>query len=386
MDKLEMYKIGDIFTTYTGLSGKNKKDFINGNKRYISYTNIYNNPSVLLNLDDFVNVADDEKQNEIKYKDVLVAGSSENLEDSGMIAVVDIEPSEKIYLNSFCFGMRLKDEYYDKYDIRFLKHLFRSKKIRDKIVCCSFGVTRYNLSKERFFKIEIPCPSIEIQKEIVKLLEKFREYDFSMKDELRYRRIQYKHYLQNIISSVEGDEMMLDDLLDYIQPTKYLVKSTEYDSKNDIPVLTAGQTFILGYTDEKEGVFNASHSNPVIIFDDFTTSNHWVDFDFKVKSSAMKMLKPKKNTNVNFKYIYYCMQNIDYAPQEHTRQWIQKYSKFRITIPNIEKQNEIVKILDIFEQYINDSENGLLGEINYRTKQYNYYKDILLDFERSELV
>ena len=78
-------------------------------------------------------------------------------------------------------------------------------------------------------------------------------------------------------------------LLDYEQPTKYIVKSTDY-VENGIPVLTAGQSFILGYTDESEGIFGASQENPVIIFDDFTTSFHWVDFDFKVKSSAMKML------------------------------------------------------------------------------------------------
>lgn len=73
----------------------------------------------------------------------------------------------------------------------------------------------------------------------------------------------------------------IEELVDYIQPAKYIVKNTNYDIKYDVPVLTAGQTFILGYTNERDGIYYASADNPVIIFDDFTTSNHWVDFNFK---------------------------------------------------------------------------------------------------------
>ena len=94
----------------------------------------------------------------------------------------------------------------------------------------------------------------------------------------------------------------LEELLDYEQPTNYIVKSTKYDDSYNVPVLTAGQSFILGYTNENNGIYRASKEKPVIIFDDFTTGFHWVDFDFKVKSSAMKMLK-NKNEKVNFKYI-----------------------------------------------------------------------------------
>lgn len=111
------------------------------------------------------------------------------------------------------------------------------------------------------------------------------------------------------------ERVRLDSLLDYEQPTRYIVNSTEYDSKHSIPVLTAGQSFILGYTNEEDGIYKASPQNPTIIFDDFTTGFHWVDFDFKVKSSAMKMLKliESKKEN-NFRYIYMAMKTIDYIP------------------------------------------------------------------------
>ena len=140
----------------------------------------------------------------------------------------------------------------------------------------------------------------------------------------------------------------LKDLLDYEQPTKYIVHSTDYSTDYQTPVLTAGASFILGYTNEVDGIYKASQANPVIIFDDFTTSFHWVDFDFKVKSSAMKMLRPYSKSNENFRYIYFAMCCIHYIPQDHARHWISKYSNFEIPVPPIEIQNKIVDILNNF--------------------------------------
>ena len=170
----------------------------------------------------------------------------------------------------------------------------------------------------------------------------------------------------------------LGDLLDYEQPTKYIVCSTEYDNNYKTPVLTAGQSFILGYTDETEGVFPASKEKPVIIFDDFTTSFHWVDFPFKVKSSAMKILYPKTKS-VNFKYIHYAMQCIGFVPGEHTRYWISKYSRFTIPFPPLEVQEEIVRILDRFADYAAE----LQAELQARKEQYEYYRNLLLTFNPS---
>lgn len=165
----------------------------------------------------------------------------------------------------------------------------------------------------------------------------------------------------------------LGEVLFYEQPSKYIVTSTDYKDEYSTPVLTAGQTFILGYTNETNGIYKASKENPVIIFDDFTTSFHWVEFDFKVKSSAMKMLRPK-NVFCNFKYMYYAMQTIKYIPVDHTRQWIEKYSKFTIPIPPIEVQEEIVRILDKFTELTAE----LTAELAARKKQYEFYRDKVL--------
>ena len=167
----------------------------------------------------------------------------------------------------------------------------------------------------------------------------------------------------------------LGDCLDFEQPTAYLVKSTEYDDSYDTPVLTAGQSLLLGYTNETKGIYRASKANPTIIFDDFTTSFHWIDFDFKVKSSAMKMLRPKKD--VNFRYVYYSMCGISFVPGGHQRHWISKYSQFEIPIPTLSEQNRIVGILDTFTASI----ENLKQQIAERRKQYEYYRDQLLDLE-----
>ncbi|GAA9225552.1 hypothetical protein Taiwan904_07500 [Helicobacter pylori] len=165
----------------------------------------------------------------------------------------------------------------------------------------------------------------------------------------------------------------LGEVLEYDQPNKYCVTGKEFDESYPTPVLTAGKTFILGYTNEKDNIYQASKSSPVIIFDDFTTATQWVDFPFKVKSSAMKILLPK-NPTINIRFIFFYMQTIPYnISGEHKRQWISRYSQITIPIPPLEIQQEIVKILDAFTE--------LNTELKARKKQYEYYQNMLLDFK-----
>lgn len=142
-------------------------------------------------------------------------------------------------------------------------------------------------------------------------------------------------------------EYTLGELLTYEQPTPYIVESTDYDDSYETPVLTAGKSFILGYTNEKRGIFDQL---PVIIFDDFTTASQYVNFKFKVKSSAMKILTPVKEL-VLPKYIYYRMQIINFDHSTHKRYWIQQYSKIRVSIPPLSEQERIVaRIEELFSQ------------------------------------
>lgn len=146
---------------------------------------------------------------------------------------------------------------------------------------------------------------------------------------------------------MEYKEYELGDLLLYEQPTAYIVESTDYSDSYSVPVLTAGKSFILGYTNETTGVFDKL---PVIIFDDFTTATQYVNFPFKVKSSAMKILHI--NTDLVLpKYIFYRMQIIQFDHSTHKRYWIQQYSKIKVSIPPIPEQERIVaRIEELFSQ------------------------------------
>lgn len=154
-------------------------------------------------------------------------------------------------------------------------------------------------------------------------------------------------------SNCQYEMVKLGDILDYEQPTKYIVASQEYKDEYKTPVLTAGQSFVLGYTNETDNIYEQL---PVIIFDDFTTANKYVDFPFKVKSSAMKMLQIKNNKIANLRYVYYMMQNIKFNSETHKRYWISEYSNIEIPLPPLSVQEEIVKELDQYQAIIDGAQ------------------------------
>ena len=148
-------------------------------------------------------------------------------------------------------------------------------------------------------------------------------------------------------------EYSLEELLSYEQPTPYIVESTDYNDNYKTPVLTAGKSFIIGYTKETEGIYNKL---PVIIFDDFTTATQYVNFPFKVKSSAMKILTPNLDL-VLPKFIFYRMQIIQFDASTHKRYWIQQYSKIKVKVPPLDEQKRIVaKIEELFSELDNGVE------------------------------
>lgn len=165
------------------------------------------------------------------------------------------------------------------------------------------------------------------------------------------------------------EKVKFEDVLKYEQPSKYIVKSTKYNNDYKTPVLTAGKGFILGYTNETDGIFK---DTPVIIFDDFTTSSQYVNFHFKVKSSAMKILRPVDN--VNLKFLFYKMQTIQHKSDTHKRYWISEYAKREIYIPNLVEQKAIVDKLDDSFAKI---ENAITNLINTKENLKLYKQSVL---------
>ena len=191
-------------------------------------------------------------------------------------------------------------------------------------------------------------------------------------------------YLERLLDGEEVEWKTLGEVCDYEQPTAYLVRNTNYSDQYPIPVLTAGKTFILGYTNETTGIYRASE-HPTILFDDFTTANKWVDFDFKAKSSAMKMLTSKDEKVCLLKYIFYWLNTLpaDSIVGDHSRQWISNYAQKSFPVPPLRVQARIVEILDKFTQL----EAELEAELEARNKQYDFYRNRLLDFAlRDDLV
>ena len=150
----------------------------------------------------------------------------------------------------------------------------------------------------------------------------------------------YKQTVAGIIP--EGWEAKtFAELLAYEQPGEYLVQSTDYSGHSGVPVLTAGKSFVLGYSDEREGI---CRSLPVVLFDDFTTASRYVDFPFKVKSSAVKLLRPR-NDSSDLRFVFEKMQVTLFSVGGHKRHWISEYQHLPVAVPSLPEQRAIAAAL-----------------------------------------
>lgn len=199
---VEWLPLGEVGEIYGGLTGKNKDDFNSGDALYIPYKNIFDNISVSPNHLEPVVVAPTEKQNEVKYGDLLFTASSETPEEVGMSSAVTSYFETPVYLNSFCFGVRFNEDV--TLIPEFSKFLFRSTQMRRQISRTASGVTRFNVSKSRFKKLEIPIPPLEVQERIVEILDKFDTLVNSISEglprEIELRRKQYEYYRDALLS------------------------------------------------------------------------------------------------------------------------------------------------------------------------------------------
>ena len=231
----------------------------------------------------------------------------------------------------------------------------------------SYGVTdfRKRLYWASFIIIDCILPPIEEQQKIAAILTTQDKVIELKEKRLAEKQRQKKYLMQQLLTGKKRlpgfnktwNTVELGEIFDYIQPTKYLVKTTDYDNAYKTPVLTAGKTFILGYTSETKDVYT---NVPVVIFDDFTTATQYVDFPFKVKSSALKILAVKDGFNIFF--AYEAMQLIRFAVGGHERHWISQYSCLTVDVPEIGEQTAIAQVLSTADREISLLRQGIEQE------------------------
>lgn len=198
--------MGELGSIFGGLTGKSKADFTDGNTRFVSYVNIFKNVAVDLETNDFVRVSEGERQRRLERGDVLFTGSSETADEVGMSSVITQDVNEPVYLNSFSIGYRLNDPAMLEPD--FAKHLFRSHGMRSQIIKTASGVTRFNVSKARLAKVEVPIPEVSEQRRIAGILDKFEALtnglNAGLPAELQARRQQYEYYRDKLLTFEEA--------------------------------------------------------------------------------------------------------------------------------------------------------------------------------------
>ncbi|MCU4310075.1 MULTISPECIES: restriction endonuclease subunit S [Acinetobacter] len=243
----------------------------------------------------------------------------------------------------------------------FLYLFFNSPSIRKQITEQSTGTKVKHTSPDRLCSVIGLIPPLKEQQKIAEIISSWDQAISATERLLENSQQQKKALMQQLLT---GKKRLLDEngvkfsdewqrielglLLDYQQPTPYLVESTAYSDSYETPVLTAGKTFILGYTNESSGIYQ--DQLPVIIFDDFTTDSKYVNFPFKAKSSAMKILTAKKG--VSIKFVFEAMQMLQFTVGGHQRHWISIFSNLVIPLPNIKEQQQIAEVLSLADQEI----------------------------------
>ena len=286
----------------------------------------------------------------LRSNDILFARTGATVGKSYLVEDVD---NNCIYA-SYLIRIRCSLHIYAQY----VKRFFESGFYWEQITSASVGVGQPNVNGSSLCHLMIPIPPIEEQKRIVDEVEKwFIQIDAIEQDSSDLKDAVQKAKSKILDLALSGKltshtshypqlperwkYKQLKDVLDYEQPQKYIVESTEYSDDYTTPVLTAGKSFIIGHTNERSGICT---NVPVIIFDDFTTDSKFVDFPFKVKSSAMKILHPKGD--INLKYLAYFMSITRLVGTTHKRYWISEYSKIKVPVPPKEEQDKIVFLIE----------------------------------------
>ena len=257
-------------------------------------------------------------------------------------------------------GWLVIQDYTTSFNMEYLYYVLSSDTIKAQYVSMAAGSSVQNLNKDKVACVQIATPpTLDEQEKIASALSKIDQLINDLGALIEKKKAIKQGTMQDLLTAKrrlkgftgEWNSVKLGDLLEYRQPTKYLVSSKEYTTQG-VPVLTAGKTFILGYTQENWGLYD---DLPVIIFDDFVVESKYVTMPFKVKSSAIKMLSLREKEN-DLRFIFEKMQCIEFPIADHKRHWISEYSQLEITIPEPNEQRAIANILSSMDTEITNLE------------------------------
>ena len=404
---VEWLPLGNLAEIYGGLTGKSKSDFEQGNANYITYKNIFSNIEINPDIFEKVKISPSEKQHKVQYGDILFTGSSEIANEAGISSVVTTNFDEEVYLNSFSFGVRFKSNV--NITPEFSKYLFRCSFMRSEISRTASGVTRFNISKERFKKILIPvlCPdnpkkSLEIQAEIVRILDAMTAHTAELTAELTARKKQYNYYRDKLLSFEDGEVewQRLIDACDYV------------DYRGKTPVKTEKGVFLVTAKNIRMGYIDYAASEEFVSKEDYSvvmrrglpkngdiliTTEAPCGFVAQVDREnialAQRVIKYRsKNKKLSNNFIKHYLISSHFqnklmnAATGSTVKGIKgsKLHQLTIPIPSEDEQARIVTILDKFDALTTSITEGLPREIELRQKQYAYYRDLLLSFPQAQ--
>ena len=334
----EEFGLSELLDFKNGLNPKPDK-FGKGIK-FISVMDILNNAVITYDcIKASVDVTEKELSDfSVEKGDMLFQRSSETLEDVGR-ANVYMDDKTAVF-GGFVIRGKKKGEY----DPQYFNYLLRSPFARKRIIPMGAGAQHFNIGQEGLSKVKLHFANIEEQNKIGKML--------SLLDERISIQSKIIDKLQSLIKGIRNDvfgklrknigfNAVVGDVLDYEQPQSYIIEDTEYTNEGT-PVLTANKAFVLGYTLETDGIYD---KGDCIIFDDFTLDCKYVDFPFKVKSSAIKILtaKNKELLHYTFEFLKY----LDLSTEEHKRHYIAQTQNQEFILPTEQMVKTIAHIFSI---------------------------------------
>lgn len=404
-DGVKMARLGDIGLFYGGLSGKSKKDFEHGNRKFISYKNVYSNMELNVDVEDKVWIDDTEKQNTIHYGDILFTGSSETPDECAISSVLTTHTNEPLYLNSFCFGYRFKSLY--NINLSFYKHYFRCDDMRKRIAKTAHGTTRFNVSRSEFSQLQIPLPPLPIQEKIAEILDKFSLLTAELEAELDLQKKRYDYYRNRILSfdsEPSSNSVQWRPLGEVFEMRNGYTPAKSNDSfwtNGTIPwyrmedirengrLLRDSIQHITPSAIKGKGLFK---KDSIILATSATIGEHALLLTDALSNQRFTNLQIRKDYEKDLihKYVFYYMFIVDDFCKQHTNISgfesvdMEALNSMPFPIPPLAEQERIVNILDRFEALVTNLSNGLPAEIERVRKQYEYYRNKLLTFPIAE--